>query len=232
MDISAKILVLEDDFINRRYLEKSLSEIGHEVTISTDNVKDAIAGVENTNIDLALLDINLGADMETGVEFGDYLRNNTNIPFIYLTAYSTEEIVKEAIDTNPSAYLTKPFNKTQLGIAIKLATANQEKRIAKDVITVKDENNFFVHLKIEDISFFESQKNYFFVHFKNETYRLRSTIKDLLSNLENHNFIQTHRAFIVNIDKIDRFNKNVISVEDREIPISKNFQRTVFDKLS
>lgn len=230
MEKPAKILVLEDDFINRRYLEKLLVDLGHEVIVSVDNVKDAVKGVENNEIDIALLDINLGDEMENGIEFGEYLRSQTDVPFIYLTAYSTDSILADAIKTNPASYLTKPFSETQLGIAIRLATVRERRK--KNVITVKDDNNFFVQKELTDVLFFESQKNYFLVHCIDKTYRLRSTMKDLLVLVKGKQFIQTHRGFIVNTQKVNRFNKTMLEINDIEIPISKNFQKAVFDELS
>ena len=55
-----KILILEDDFINRRLIKKTILDSGYEVAESVGNVKDAVKCIEQRKIDLAILDINLG----------------------------------------------------------------------------------------------------------------------------------------------------------------------------
>ena len=77
-----------------------------------------------------------------------------------------------------------------------------------------------------DISFIESQKNYLLIHASQTIYRHRATIKEFIKNIPNKNFVQVHRAFIVNIDKIKSYKKSTMELEidGIKIPISKSYK--------
>jgi YesN/AraC family two-component response regulator len=57
--------------------------------------------------DIVLIDINLEDEID-GIDVAERLREIGDIPFVYLTSYSGDEILKRAIGTRPYGYLTKP----------------------------------------------------------------------------------------------------------------------------
>ncbi len=65
------------------------------------------------------MDINLG-NSKDGIETVKDIQKIENIPIIYLTAYSDENTIKRAIETNPISYLLKPFKREELKTAILL----------------------------------------------------------------------------------------------------------------
>lgn len=74
-----------------------------------------------------------------------------------------------------------------------------------------------------EIDYIESDRNYLLFHTSQKTYKTRSTIKQILEVLPEAQFIQTHRAFIVNKAKIDKFNIRSLVVNKATIPVSKNY---------
>ena len=80
-----KILVVEDDPMIAESVQDILAILKHEVIGVAENAEDAIAICNETLPDLALLDIQIGGDID-GVDLADLLNQNFQIPFIFTTA--------------------------------------------------------------------------------------------------------------------------------------------------
>ncbi len=225
MSTSLNILLVEDEFMTRRMLKTKLRELGYVVVGETDNVDEAVSILDSTPVDLAVLDINLGDEQKDGIWLGEYIRFHHQIPFVYLTAYETSDIVDRALNTEPHAYLTKPFNelslRTSLAIAAQQHTQSQPTEAALPHLLIKH-NELLMQLPLQDICYFESDGNYLQVNTEAEQYRYRGTIRSIIKNLPKEQFLQTHRAFIVNRSFITGFNRTVVSVAGSEIPIAKS----------
>lgn len=115
-----KILLVEDDYLNRRLTKKILSEDGYEV-FEAKNASIALEILLQKNIDLVVLDIDLGKGEQDGISLGNVLREQFNIPFIYLSAYENLQVLQAAWNTSPAAFLTKPFNSNNLITALRVA---------------------------------------------------------------------------------------------------------------
>ena len=63
------ILLVEDDFLNRRFTKKILSENGYAVS-EAKNSKEALEILQKESITLAILDINLGENEQDGISLG------------------------------------------------------------------------------------------------------------------------------------------------------------------
>lgn len=216
------ILVVEDDFLNRRLTKKILLENGFQV-FEAKNASEAIETLKKEAIDIAILDINLGEGETDGITLGQQIHDKFQIPFIYLTAYDTAKIIGEAVATSPYSYLTKPFKNSDLVASVEIAiikSANQKKH--KPTISVKD-GEYKVELPLEDINYIESEGNYLLFHTDKKVYKCRSTISQIMELLSPSTFLQVHRAFIVNKEKIEKSNLKSVVVRNMNIPVSKNF---------
>lgn len=231
---SLNILLVEDEFMTRRMLKSKLKAMGHNIAGEADNTDDAVSILENEKVDVAILDINLGQHKKDGIWLGEYIRFNQKIPFLYLTAYETTDIVDRAVNTQPHAYLTKPFS--DLSLRTTLAIAGQQHDKVQpiesiDHLLVKHEK-LLKKVLLDDIMYIESEGNYLLVNTPVEQFRYRSTIGNVLKNLPGEKYLQTHRAFVVNKDYVEGFNRSVVSVRGREIPISKGRLNEVTECLS
>jgi len=112
------ILIIEDESLVAMELQQAIENMGHNVVEYATNVKMANKFFEQFEVDLILMDINLN-DSLNGIEL--YKSLELQIPIIYLTAYTDEKTMSEAISTNPLGYLIKPHTEDELKAIIKLA---------------------------------------------------------------------------------------------------------------
>lgn len=216
------ILLVEDDFLNRRLSKKILAENGYRI-LEAKNAKETVEILKKEIVDLVILDINLGENEEDGISIGKYINENYTLPYIYLTAYENPEIIKRAVSSSPYSYLTKPFKNVDLITSVEIAIrqfGNQKKQVP--VISVKD-NEYNVDLPIDEIDYIVSDGNYILFHSGEKIYKSRSTIKQIMEILPESVFIQVHRAYVVNKSKIEKYCSNSLVVKDVVIPVSKNY---------
>ena len=127
-----RIMVVEDEFIVAKDLRSHLEKQGYEVTSLHGTGESALQAARGENPDLVLIDIVLAGELD-GVQTAAELRRTMGIPVVFLTAYSDEETIKRAKATEPYAYLLKPFESRELGVAIELALykARMEEKLKK-----------------------------------------------------------------------------------------------------
>lgn len=116
----AKILVCEDERIVAQDIVRALERIGYSVVGVAGNAAQAIKLAEETSPDIALMDIHLEGSIN-GIEIATYLRNQYNIPSIYLTAYTDPDTLEQAKEARPLGFVVKPFDQQHLKVTLEMA---------------------------------------------------------------------------------------------------------------
>jgi two-component system, response regulator PdtaR len=112
------ILVVDDDRLVLAALCEGLRSAGYQVT-GTASPHDALNIAERDAPDLALLDVRMpGMD---GIELGRKLREQGGIPFLFLSAYGEQGIVRQAVEEGALGYLVKPLDIQQIVPSIEAA---------------------------------------------------------------------------------------------------------------
>ena len=116
------------------------------------NVQGDDKGVCKT-VNFVILDINIKGE-HNGIWLGNYIKENYNLPFIYLTAYSDNETISNALESEPFSYLVKPFQKHDLLTAIEVSVLNYNKLNPKkeDTLLIKH-NEVYKKVIISNIKF-------------------------------------------------------------------------------
>lgn len=208
-----QLLIVEDDYfiaglIKQILAKHSFSEIRH-----VDNLSDAKKALE-LNPDICLLDIRL--DGENGIDFAKIL-HTLDIPFMFITANNEIETIKEAAQTQPQAYLSKPIHEKDLVAAIEIIRGKTPKNIW---IKTKEGQK---KIRQNDILYLEADNVYVKVICENENFLIRKTLKEFEDELESF-FVRIHRSFLVNKNKIEMYNGQELTIGSSRIPISKNYQ--------
>ncbi len=218
------ILLVEDDFLNRRLSKKALLDNGYFV-LEAKNAREAREILKRKTVTLVILDIHLGELEEDGITLGQHIKEEYAVPFIYLTAYDNAEVIAKAVSTSPYSYLTKPFKNSDLIASIEIAVWQSDKKYIPK-ISVRD-MDYNVELPLNKINYIESEGNYLLFHTDDKVYKLRSTVRQIMETLPEASFVQVHRAYIVNKAKVEKSNLKSLMVKNTEIPISKNYVQNI-----
>lgn len=105
-----KLLILEDNPANVKYMEYLLKRLGVEF-VSIDSGPKALAQIDEINPDGMLIDISLSEEMD-GVEFLNNIRKQDKykkIPAIAVTAHAMKGMQEQFLTQGFDDYLSKPY---------------------------------------------------------------------------------------------------------------------------
>ncbi|WP_188112183.1 LytTR family DNA-binding domain-containing protein [Aquimarina sp. RZ0] len=229
------IYIVEDDLFHLEDIKITLEELGYDMLNSSDDPFEAQEEIETIRPDIVLMDIHLQG-RQSGIALAKKIKSLYGIPILFTSSNTDTGIMSEAVDINPIGYLTKPINKNDLKAAMILAQNNireEEKEELSDIF-VKSGNKL-VKVVINTILFAHTDsKNYCsIVTSDNKKLSVRYSILGLHKLLGSSIFIQTHRSYIVNWQKIDFFHESdqVIEVQGHHIPLGRTFKEEVYNRL-
>ncbi|BET66556.1 hypothetical protein ASA1KI_14740 [Opitutales bacterium ASA1] len=116
----SRLLIVEDERLVAEDLRDSLLHSGYDVVGIASSGERALELVAQHLPDLVLMDINLGGEMD-GIGTARLLRQKHGTPVIYLTAFSNDETLARARDTEAYGFVVKPFHDKAVVAAIEMA---------------------------------------------------------------------------------------------------------------
>jgi DNA-binding LytR/AlgR family response regulator len=247
--MAANILVVEDESIVRKDIERSLTKLGYNVVAQADTGEKAIELATEFQPDLALMDIMLKGEI-TGIEAAEAIKKNIDIPVIYLTAYADEATLAKAKITEPHGYILKPFKEIDLHTSIEMAIHKHKKevelkvenellrsltayKIDAEYLFVKHQSRL-VKVNMNDIYFVEALKDYVQVNTKDQRYIIHATMKDVEKKLPLRIFQRVHRSFIVNMERVEAISGSNVVMQDnqKEIPVGGNYRDELSERIN
>ncbi|MCP4296641.1 MAG: response regulator [Proteobacteria bacterium] len=114
------ILIVEDEAIIAEDIRISLEDAGYQVRSVFAAGEDALEWMKSNEVDLVLMDIMLAGEID-GIETAARIRSLRDVPVIYLTSYTNEQVLNRAKITSPSGYIIKPFKNRELFATIEMA---------------------------------------------------------------------------------------------------------------
>ena len=202
-----KCVIVEDEFPAReelKYFLQLYDEI--ELVNEFESSIDALKFLEDNKVDVAFLDINMaGID---GVNLGKILRKlDKNLKIIFITAY--REYGVEAFEIEAFDYLLKPYSEERIRKtldllinSLKSQTSEQKEESNKVNKLAVMEDEKIIIIPFESINYIEASEKESLVHTDTKIYSSKLKISKLEEVLPSDKFFRTHRAYIVNLDKI------------------------------
>jgi len=245
-----RILIVEDNVIIADDMQSMLEEIGYEIVDNVIVYEQAERVLKSEQVDLVLIDIILASD-KTGIDLGKHIRENYDIPFIFVTSNSDRATVENAKTVKPNGYLVKPFEQQDLYTSIEIALSNftygtakssseegmsdddvpMSNSVLKDSIFVKKQHLYY-RIQFGDIQFIKADNVYLEVNTVDKKFLVRSPLKDYLEKLPKKKFYRAHKSYIVNVDHIDAINSKDVMINNNLIPISKDFKEFIISAMN
>jgi len=120
MENKIRVLIVEDEMIIALDIKKRLLTLNYEVVGMAQTANDAIRQAEKTLPSIVLMDIILKGERD-GIYAADHIRENFNIPVVFLTAHADLKTVDRAKYAEPYGYIYKPFEGKDLQTGIEIA---------------------------------------------------------------------------------------------------------------
>jgi len=240
MSKSINILIVEDNVLIADDMQMILEDMGYTVAANVTSYEKAVEALTEHTIDLALLDIQLATE-KSGIDVGEYIREKFDIPFVFVTSNSDKETVNQAKEVKPNGYLVKPFEEKDLFTTIEITMSNfqesgsesdtsSSKKILKKSIFVKD-SHLYRKIIFKDILYIKSDNVYIEIYTTGKTYVVRSTLKDFLTKLPKNDFHRTSKSYIINVKHVQALNSRDIIINDKMIPVSKEYKPIIQEIL-
>ncbi len=240
--MKTRVGIVEDELLVADNIAEALTEMGYIALEPAISYMEALTMIANERPDVLLLDINL-VGKKDGIELAEKIKEDYDIPFIFLTANSDPITVDRVKKLNPPAFLVKPFSKEALYSSIEICLHNyslqrskqtelvdKENFIVKDSVFVK-QGQYFHKVKIDDILYLESDKNYIFVHTVDNKLWVRTSFQRFMELAGSKNLMRIHKGYVVNVNKVTVINTDKIYIDKVDIPIGKSYRDDLLSHL-
>lgn len=230
-----------DDNIEAVKVLKQMLENNYSVTVvgSAGDAETAADSIIKSEPDIIFLDIELPT--MSGLDFCTLIRNDIKpeTKIVFYTGH--DKYMLDAIRRQAFDYLLKPPTEQDLSLLMARFYENKLASIPRftkteehlPIILVVNAMNEHMALNLADIAFFrfnQERKIWEIVCIDNSVYTLRHrTTTNVILNYSS-DFVQIHKRYIVNVNKIKMIQESICILEEplgeiRELKISKNYRQ-------
>lgn len=223
-----RCIIVDDDKVSRLLLESHIRKTDIlSLESSFESAAEAINYFNSSNaVDLIFLDVEM-PDMD-GMEF---LEVSNNLPQIIIVSAKEKYAVK-AIEYDVTDYLVKPVSQSRFLKAVNKAKEKFDDEIARNSakgIFIKSSSSSFIRLLYDDIVWIEALENYVVINTEDDKYTIHFTMKAILDKIPQDQFKRVHRSFIVNMDKVNMIEDNMMMLKlaggkKKSVPIAKSYK--------
>jgi len=225
------VLVVEDEPLIADDLLFHLEDIGIDHIEVALKYEQALEKMKDHQFDLALLDVNLSGNRD-GIDLANFINRQQPTPFIFVTSYYDQDTLSRAKQTNPLAYILKPFDKREV-------TVNIEMAFHKIALLHQRPQQFYIRdkegllpVKPDDILYVEAFDNYAKVITPTNSHIVSHTLKSIEDKLIPYGFDRIHKSYLINTGKISRISEGFVFFEEIPIPIGRAYKNVFMSKIA
>jgi DNA-binding LytR/AlgR family response regulator len=228
MALTYRCLIIDDESPAHKALASHISKFDDlEHSGSAFNGMEAIKLLNENTYDIIFLDINM--PVISGVELME-LQPKRPLTIV-TTAYS--DFALSAYQNDAIDYLLKPISFEKFSKAIEKAkiyssgnSLKKEDNACEKVLSIRV-NGQMMNIPLADIIYIESLGNYMKLYSAklNLPLIVYGSLSSIASEIDSNNFVQVHRSFIVNVDKITSVTfKSLTMCNNEIIPVGRKYQ--------
>lgn len=224
-----KVLIVEDEVLVADDIASSLEADGYEVTSIAISGEECMASIVENPPHVVLMDINIKGEID-GIETAKKIKN---IPIIFISSNTGQKFIFRALETTPHAFISKPYNYRDVAVAIDIAFKRQNEQTlvtqteTSDSIFVK-KGDFYKRILLEDVLYIEAAGSYCDVCTIDEKYTLSFNLNHFQNSVRHTFFKRIHRSYVVNLQRVEGFDKTGVTIQGRYLPVSSSYKDDVF----
>lgn len=227
--VSEEVYSLVDRFLRRKNVNYCIDRV--------NSGEQAIKKLNKMSYDILFLDIELG--QVTGLDVARQARIlNVKSFIVFISQYI--EYQKDVFSIHTFDYIMKPFKVEDILKVLEDIYSHIEqtenKQMRKEVFKVKDG---IIQLDVDKIIYFEYKERKVRIVTEDSVYFTNARISDMLGKMENYSFFMPHKAYVINMKKIEKFHfqNGIITMINKDmIPLSqlksKDFKENYFSLTS
>lgn len=226
-----KCAIVDDSTLQRLSIVKLIENHSQlDLVAEYNNAIEAKMGLANNAIDLIFLDIEM--PILSGFDLLDDLAHKPQIIFVTgKTKYAFKAFDYDAVD-----YLRKPISKDRFLNAVHKAITNfklknDEGFDEEDFIFVKS-NLKKRKVFLNELRYIEALGDYVKLVTEHDALVVLSTMKAFEALLPRDRFLRIHKSYIVNLEKVERYNSKIIELDKEQLPLSRNRKADLADALA
>ncbi|HAA00160.1 MAG TPA: DNA-binding response regulator [Flavobacteriales bacterium] len=225
-----RCIIVDDDELSRNIMEDLVREHEHlELVKTCSSAIEAFNVLKTEEVDLIFLDVDM--PKMSGM---DLIRSLEVLPQVILIT-SHAEYAAESYEYSVTDFVVKPISHGRFLKAVEKAQKNLSRpnfsSETSKTIFIKSDSRL-VQVQKSNILYIEALGNYVNVYTAGGKFIVLSTMKDIESRLTSPDFMRVHRSFIVRLDKIDSIEDNFIHINQKNIPIGKNYKDELMRSLN
>jgi len=224
-----KCIVIEDEPLASERIRGYIQKLPFlELQAGFENGIDTLVYLRTNPIDLIFLDINIGEF--SGIQLLETV--NPTCEVIITTAY--DEYALKGFELNVTDYLLKPYAFDRFVQAVNRAQDNLSKKelpTEKKFVFIKTEYRL-EKLLLSEILFIEGMRDYRRIHTLTKKIMTLQTFKELETEIPENIICRVHKSYMVAIDKIDTIARDLIRIQNTEIPVSETYKKRFFELIT
>ena len=250
-----RVMVVDDEPLSVKELTRLIrQDKDFQITAEATSGTDALEKLKDSTVDIVFLDIEMPG--LNGLDVASELARWEKPPrVVFATAY--DEYALEAFEAHAIDYILKPFDPERLKKTLERikTLAQSEKPSAEKFLSLEDDliqkgilkklvgyrrkSKDRILIEPKDVYFFQAKLSEVWAYVEGQELMIHSPLKELLKSLDPTQFAQTHKAYLVNLGKVEKvsplFSGNFeISLKHpalSKIPLSRRYAKAFKDLL-
>ena len=231
-----RCLIIDDEPFAIELIERHLIQFPDFCVVGKcRNIVEAVKALQLQQVDLVFLDVHM-PEID-GITFLSEIKNPP--PVILTTAY--REYALQAFEIGVIDYLLKPISLLRFAKSLeryksfyieKTNSNNETKAVEQKPLLFKSGNEF-QKIEADDILYIQSQKDYVNIITKNKKILVRASMKNIILQLPEKQFLQIHKSYIIPIRSITGVSANYVILGPLKVPIGRSYKvllKSHFDK--
>ncbi len=226
--VKLRCVITDDEPLARKGLQSYLEKIDflELVALCEDGIQLGNV-LREQPVDLIFLDIEM--PYLSGIELLSGLTNPPKV--IIVSAY--EQYALKGFELEVADYLLKPVSFERFYKAVNKVYdwfAKEETGESQPESIFIKTTQKYEKVDFADILFVEALDNYISIQTARKKYITHTTLSSFIKRLP-HKFVQIHKSFVVNVEKVTSLEGNLLGIDSYKLPVSKSYRTEIKEML-